>query len=115
MELEIAVAGAGGEEDLRSLRDWLRDDEDVRRHAAVTLEAGAPGPGEMGAAFEVIKLVLDSGFQLGSLALAYAGWRATRRERAGFELTVRNGATSVTISSNSAQEAERQLRALIQG
>lgn len=114
--LELGVAGVGAEEaerELRSLRDWLRDDDDVRRGAVISLEAGEPETGAMGAAFEVIKLVLDSGFSLGNLALAYAGWRATRQARDGFELVVRNGNTMVTISAPDAQEAEKQLRALV--
>jgi hypothetical protein len=32
----------------------------------------------MEAAFEVVQLVVHSGFQALSLALAYASWRATR-------------------------------------
>lgn len=114
--LELGVAGIdadAAEQELRSLRDWLRDDDDVRRNAVVTLESGEPQDGAMGAALDVIKLVLDSGFSLGNLALAYAGWRATRRKHDGFELVVRNGNTTVTISAPDAQEAEKQLRALI--
>jgi len=114
--LEIGIAGVdaeGAEQELRSLRDWLRDDEDVRRKAVITLAPGEPETGAMGAALEVVKLVLDSGFSLGDLALAYAGWRATRKTRDGFELIVRNGNTKVTISAPDAQEAEKQLRALV--
>lgn len=116
MVLEIGIAGfdaEGAEQELRSLRDWLRDDEDVRRKAVITLAPGEPETGAMGAALEVVKLVLDSGFSLGNLALAYAGWRATRKTRDGFELIVRNGNTKVTISAPDAQEAEKQLRALV--
>lgn len=114
--LELGIAGVdaeAAERELRSLRDWLRDDDDVRRNAVISLETGEPETGAMGAALEVIKLVLDSGFSLGNLALAYAGWRATRQARDGFELVVRNGNTTVTISAPDAQEAEKQLRALI--
>ena len=116
--LEIGIAGIEADEaeqELRSLVDWLRADDDVRRHAAITLEAGEPGSGAMGAALEVIKRVLDSGFSLGNLALAYAGWRATRttRDEPGFELIVRNGKTKITINAAEAQEAEKQLRALV--
>lgn len=115
--LEIGIAGVEAkeaEQELRSLGDWLRADDDVRRHATITLEAGEPESGAMGAALEVIKLVLDSGFSLGNLALAYAGWRATRtQDDPGFELIVRNGKTRITISAANAQEAEKQLRALV--
>lgn len=114
--LELGIAGVdaeAAEQELRSLREWLRDDDDVRRKAVITLESAAPEDGAMGAAFDVIKLVLESGFELGNLALAYAGWRATRKKRDGFELVVRNGDTTVTISAPDAQEAEQQLRALM--
>lgn len=111
--LEIGVAGVDAEQELRSLRDWLRDDDDIRRKAIITLEPGEPETGAMGAALEVIKLVLDSGFSLGNLAIAYAGWRAARKTPDGFELIVRNGSTRITISAADAQEAEQQLRALV--
>lgn len=114
--IEIGISGGDAEDaeqELRSLLEWLRDDTDVRRHATITVEANAGRSGSMGVALEVIKLVLESGFSLGNLALAYAGWRATRKPRDVFEMIVRKGTTEVTIRTADVQEAEKQLRALV--
>ena len=40
--------------------------------------AAEPGPSDMGAAFDVVQLVVGSGFQAANFALAYVAWRATR-------------------------------------
>jgi hypothetical protein len=75
------MTGSEAEEELGSLYAWLHDDEDIRRHARISLALAEPGPSDMGATFEVIQLVVDSGFQTLSLALAYASWRASRPSR----------------------------------
>jgi hypothetical protein len=76
--IEIRVTGPEADRELRSLYGWLCEDPDIRRHARLSLVAGEPDPGQMGAALEVIQFVVDSGFQAASLAVAYATWRATR-------------------------------------
>ncbi|MEV0280214.1 hypothetical protein AB0I22_28010 [Streptomyces sp. NPDC050610] len=81
MLIEIGITGDDAEAELRSLRDWLADEPDIRRHTQITLAAAEPEPGDMGSALDLIKLVADEGFQLANLAIAYAAWKATRSRR----------------------------------
>ncbi|MFI0773464.1 hypothetical protein [Streptomyces sp. NPDC021212] len=58
--MRIDVAVSGGEEELRSLHDWLRRDPSVRRGAQVELARAAPSPGQMGVLTDVLQLVTDN-------------------------------------------------------
>lgn len=78
MPIQIRMTGRDADRELSSLYAWLREEPNIRRHARMSLMGPEPGPSEMGAAFDVIQLVVDSGFQTLNLALAYAAWRATR-------------------------------------
>jgi WD40 repeat protein len=44
------VTGPEADRELRSLYGWLREDPDIRQHAHISLAAGEPEPGQMGAA-----------------------------------------------------------------
>ena len=95
--IEIKMSGHDAEEELRSLYAWLQDEPDVRRTAEMTLTAGAgkPGVGEMGAAIDVIQLVIGDGFQALNLALAYAAWRGTRAKHPA--VTIEHAGTKVML------------------
>lgn len=92
MSIRIRMSGPDSEQELASLYAWLGDESAVRQHADISLVMAQPRPSDMGAAFEVIQLMTDSGFQAANLALAYAAWRATRPAR-----------PCVTIEINDAQ------------
>ncbi|MGV9455512.1 effector-associated constant component EACC1 [Streptomyces sp. NPDC003635] len=108
--MDIAITSTADEAELRSLYLWLRDDSYVRRHARVEVLAEQPLPGRMGGALDVVQLVLDSGFQLGNLALAWAAWRATRP--APPEVTFERDGIKVTLSGQDPETAARLLAAL---
>lgn len=81
MPIRIRMSGPGADRELSSLYAWLGDEPEIRLHARVSMVAAEPGSSGMGAAFDVVQLVVDSGFQAANLALAYAAWRATRPSR----------------------------------
>lgn len=81
MPIRIQISGPHADEELSSLYRWLNDEPEVRQHARVSMVAAEPGPSDMGAAFDVIQLAVDSGFQAATLALSYAAWRANRPHR----------------------------------
>lgn len=81
MPIRIRMSGPDSDRELGSLYAWLGDESEIRQHARMSVVAAQPGPSDMGAAFDVIQLVVDSGFQAANLALAYAAWRATRPVR----------------------------------
>jgi hypothetical protein len=107
------MSGEDAEQELRSLYSWLRDEPDVRRHAQLSVVAGRPRPGDMGAALEVIKLVTDSGFQLLNLALAYAAWRGTRT--AAPKITIERDNATITLSDVAADDVAKIIRSLESG
>lgn len=96
MPIEIRMSGQDAGDELVSLCDWLRDDDDLRGHARILLIGDRPRPEEMGSAFDVIQLVVDGGFQALNFAVAYATWRATRRSHP--RVTITHEGTSVNLS-----------------
>ncbi|MCX4878142.1 hypothetical protein [Streptomyces sp. NBC_00847] len=72
---------AGSERQLRSLYEWLLADAACRRHARPALGSGAVAvPGAQGELIDVLSLVLGTGFNAASLAVAIAAWRRSRPE-----------------------------------
>lgn len=108
--IQMWVTGDGAEEELRSFYKWLLDEQAVRQHATITLEPGKIERDAMGGSLELIQLIVDSGFQMANLALAYVAWHSTRRRSS--ELTVERGDTVVKLSGANADDAEQVLRSL---
>lgn len=72
---------AGSERELRSLYEWLLADAACRRNARPELGSGAVAvPGAQGELIDVLSLVLGTGFNTASLAVAIAAWRRSRPE-----------------------------------
>lgn len=90
------MTGQGTEDELASLYAWLRDEDDVRSHASMSFTSAEPRPGELGATFDVIQLVVDGGFQALNFAIAFATWRHTRRSRP--QVTITCGDASVSLA-----------------
>ncbi len=110
MSIQIRVTGPDADQELGSLHAWLSEEPDIRQHARMSLVTAEPGPSDMGAAFEVIQLVVDSGFQALSLAVAYATWRATRPCRP--QVTMEHDGTRITLDGADTDAVEAIVRAL---
>ncbi|MEV0399166.1 hypothetical protein [Actinoallomurus sp. NPDC050550] len=109
--LSVRIASGGSDDDvLRSFARWLGEEPEIRRHAVINGLAAVPGAGDMGGALEVVQLVLDSGFQLANLALAYTAWRSTRSDAPA--VTVSRGGVSITLASGDAEVVARLVREL---
>ncbi|MEV5672829.1 hypothetical protein AB0L28_29155 [Streptomyces sp. NPDC052503] len=84
MKVTIGVGqgdAASAEQQLRSLYDWLVADAACRQHARPALGSGAVAvPGAQGELIDVLSLVLGTGFNAASLAVAIAAWRRSRPE-----------------------------------
>jgi hypothetical protein len=106
----IRVSADNAEEELFSFCQWLQDEPDIRRHAVVSLESSAVGEGEMGGALDVVKLVIDTNFQILNFGLAYAAWRATRRQSS--PLTVERDGVRITLDGGNPEAVARVIRAL---
>lgn len=110
MSSVIRVRTDNGEAELRSFAQWLRDEPDVRRHAVISLEAAEVGEGEMGGALDVVKLVIDTNFQILNFGLAYIAWRATRPKAPA--VTIERDGVKVTLDDADPEVVARLLREL---
>ncbi|MGW6489649.1 effector-associated constant component EACC1 [Streptomyces sp. NPDC055056] len=108
MRLEVQVEPAGRE--LHSLQGWLRSDPEIRRSTVVELHSGAPRPGEMGTAFDVLELVTGNGWSAASFVMALVAWRQSRPQRPRVE--IRRAGTVIVLTDCSEEEIERATRAL---
>ncbi|MEV0530060.1 hypothetical protein AB0I66_42305 [Streptomyces sp. NPDC050439] len=108
VRLELQVGLGAGES--RSLQGWLRADPAVRRSVVVGARADVPGPGQMGAALDVLELVTGNGWSAASFVLAVAAWRQSRPQRPQVE--IRRGETVIVLAEGSEEEIARAVRAL---
>jgi Effector Associated Constant Component 1 len=109
MLVEIGFASDGNPEELSSLFRWLARDVELGRAARVLLvPAGAPG-GEMGA-LDVINVVLSQATGLASLAVAYEGWRDSRKRSSPVTMTAND--VIVVLTGGAGEDAARTLRSL---
>ncbi|MFG3111813.1 effector-associated constant component EACC1 [Streptomyces tendae] len=74
------------------------------------VRGGVPGPGEMGAALDVLQLVTGNGWSAASFVLAVAAWRQTRPQWPRVE--IRRGDTVISLTDCSDQEIQQTTRAL---
>lgn len=78
MEIKVGVISEDNQEPLQSVYEWLTDDPDIRSTASIKLVDSRPQPGSMAGEIELISLLVSSGFNMASLAVAIASWRSTR-------------------------------------
>jgi Effector Associated Constant Component 1 len=78
VDIRISISGEDDQESLLSFYEWLMDDRDIRTTADIDLVEARPQPGSMAGEIELISLLVSSGFNIASLAVAIAGWWATR-------------------------------------
>jgi hypothetical protein len=108
--IHIRMSGPEADTALTSLYAWLRDEPDLRQRSRISLLAAEPGPAEMGTAFDIIQLVVDSGFQAMNLALAYAAWRATRPSQP--LVTIEYDGLKLTLNGSETDAVETIVRLL---
>jgi membrane-associated two-gene conflict system component 1 (EACC1) len=106
------VSVDNAEDDLRSFFQWLQDEPDIRHHAEISLEPTRVGEGDMGGTLDVVKLVIDTNFQILNLGLAYLAWRAARAKST--PLTIERGEVEIILDNGDLDVVTRILRALDQ-
>ncbi|MGP4052966.1 effector-associated constant component EACC1 [Streptomyces sp. 2A115] len=106
----IRVSADGVGDELRSFQEWLWNEPDVRRYAVISVEAAETGEGEMGGALDVVKLVIDTNFQILNFGLAYVAWRATRPRPT--PVTVERDGVRITLDESDPEAVARLVRAL---
>lgn len=109
----IRVSAHDADDELRSFLAWLQEDSDIRRHAVISLESadGGKSPaGEMGGALEIVKLVIDTNFQVLNLGLAYTAWRASRGRPT--PVTVERNGVTIVLDDAEPETVARLVREL---
>lgn len=98
-----SVAIRGGEEDLRSLARWLREEDALR--GRVSLADRPIAAGQMGGLLDSVVVVLTSA-TAGQLIKSVFGWLGQRREAATVVLKARNaGGVEIELKCGSAIDA----------
>lgn len=112
MDFTFRLPDAADDSELEHLHEWLLRARDLRTFAEISKVAAAPEPDRMGLSLDAVELILNSGFQLASLALAIVTWRKSAEPRSA--LTVRRGDVEVTVSREGLESVENVLEALEQ-
>ncbi|MFJ5026097.1 effector-associated constant component EACC1 [Streptomyces goshikiensis] len=109
-QLTVEGLESAGQQSLHRLADWLRGDEVVGDQAEVELSRAPLRKGDMGAAFETVQIVVDSGFQLASLIVAIAAWRRT--QPAEGKVVIEGNQVRVTLDTDDPEKIRRIAQAL---
>ncbi|WP_443066999.1 effector-associated constant component EACC1 [Streptomyces sp. NBC_01261] len=105
------MVGQGADEELRSLRSWLLESPEVRRHAKISWENPALPAGTMGTdALSVLQLATDNVWQIATFSISYAAWRKTRTRSP--RVTLEYNGNSVIIEGCDPEMVERIIRSL---
>jgi hypothetical protein len=103
VRVRVRVADGAADES-RSLRSWLRDEPEVRRHGEPATPADDTAPGQMGTGIEVLSLVLGSGLSAAQLVMSIIMWRAARGQP--IRVIIERGNREVTVDTDDPGEAE---------
>jgi hypothetical protein len=98
-------------DELRSLHQWLQQEDELR--GQVALENAPPAPGEMGTLADAIVVAVGSGGAITVLANSITVWLRQRKSAVTVKLT-ENGRT-VEVTVDRAADAEAIIRSALGG
>jgi hypothetical protein len=110
MALTLSVVTTSGDGDLRSLREWLAREDDVRNYAKISAGVAPPKAGEMGTTLDVISLAIQSGFSMASLVVSVAAWLDSRRSKPIVEFSYND--KNVVLASSDEHEVRLTIQEL---
>ncbi|WP_146607427.1 effector-associated constant component EACC1 [Spongiactinospora gelatinilytica] len=110
MQVNVRLSGDYADQEMKSLYAWLRNDQEVRPNATISLVHRPLEAGAMGDALDLISLVIASGLQLPGIVAAISAWRQTRRQRP--MITIESGDTKVVVDDTDPEIAVKILKAL---
>ncbi|MFD9869280.1 hypothetical protein [Nocardia sp. NPDC059228] len=113
MVLEVLESGpgAGSEDELRSLADWLREDESLAGHLRSRITASEPAQsGHMGTGFDVLQLALGSSLSTAALVISVLQWQLSRRRAS--VLVLSRGDVRVELTADAARDEETVRRVM---
>jgi hypothetical protein len=108
MDYQITVSNARDtDSELRSLTDWLRDEEGLRA-PSVRRAARPPAPGEMGAISDILLVALGSGGAVTVMAASIETW--LKQRSSDVTVTVKRGQREITVDVRRARNPGELLR-----
>jgi hypothetical protein len=111
VRVQLRVAG-DDPETVRSLREWLRQEPDVRQHGDIQWGT-TDSPEHMGVLIDVVTVLLSSGFSAAQLAFAIVQWRASRHPAPVVTISRHMGdGTTVRVETSDAEVLARAVREL---
>lgn len=110
MDIRFRLPDTPDDTNVGQLYDWLRRDRALRISSKISLLPAEPEPGDMGGALDAVQLVLDSGFQLASLAVAIVAWRQACEPRSA--VTITRGDVEVRLRGAELDDVQAVLDAL---
>jgi membrane-associated two-gene conflict system component 1 (EACC1) len=111
MDVTIRVVERDAEVGLRSLRDWLAAEDELR--GRLTLSTANPRPGEMGTTLDLLTVAVGSGGAATVLAGAISTWLRTRRPDVTVEVTESAHERTVKVTGSRIEDAEALIREVI--
>jgi hypothetical protein len=108
--IRIRPAGDGASPTLESLYRWLKLDNEVSRHATVTISPRQSNPETQGSTFDIIELIASSSFSTLNLALAYLQWRRSSNNK--HDVFIFECGTRQVIAADDSELTAREIAAL---
>ncbi|MET9546296.1 MULTISPECIES: hypothetical protein [unclassified Streptomyces] len=110
-DLVVEVREADAEDELRSLADWLREDETLDGHLRSRVASAAPAPADhMGAGFDVLELALGTSLSTAALVVSLLQWQLSRRRAPALVLS--RGDVRVELTQEAARDEETLRRVM---
>jgi hypothetical protein len=97
VDVRVEIAGDDSADEVRSLREWLVDEESLR--GRVRLVAAPPREGTLGTGVDALVIALGNGGAVTALATVAVAWLKRRTGRMKVKFTRADGAT-VEISTD---------------
>ncbi|GAA2845681.1 hypothetical protein Acy02nite_47260 [Actinoplanes cyaneus] len=109
--LELSADDIADLEDLRSLREWLRDDPRVGPHTLPGASDATADPERMGIVGDSLQFVADTGLDVAALVVAIVAWRDSRPVQRQPKVTILRGERKLEITGDP-ETIERIVRLL---
>lgn len=110
MDLQFRLPDTADDSELERFHDWLLRDRNLRTSSEIAALPAPPTPDGMGLSLDAVELILNSGFQLASLAVAIVSWRKAVEPRSA--MTVRRGDVEVRLDRADLEDVRTVLNAL---
>lgn len=103
-QTSVRITGDLEDDDLRSIANWLRAEDDLR--GRVHLAVRPIEPGQMGGVVDAVSVALGRGGVAVALVRSLFGWLGQRRKGSRLRLELRDGDREVKIDIDAVQDPD---------